>query len=59
MEGGITVDVGNRGIVRAAVTGLDVIGMEDQTPTLVKMSPEEARELAQTLMDAARQAEAE
>jgi hypothetical protein len=59
IEGGITVDVGNRGIVRIAVTGLDVIGMEEQSPTLVKMKPEEARELAETLMDAARQAEGE
>jgi hypothetical protein len=45
--------------VRVAVTGLDVAGMEDEVPTLVKMSPEEAREVAQTLMDAAREAEAE
>jgi hypothetical protein len=33
--------------------------MEEQTPTLVKMSPEEARELAEILMDAAREADAE
>jgi hypothetical protein len=55
----LTVDVKKGGIVRVTVTGLDVVGMEEQTPTLVKMSPEEARDLAQTLMDAARQAEAE
>jgi hypothetical protein len=59
IKGGLTVDVKTDGTVRLAVTGLDVIGMEEQTPTLVKMSPEEARELAQTLMEAARQAEAE
>ena len=41
------------------ITGLDVVGMEEQTPSLVKMSPDEARELAQTLLDAAREAEAE
>jgi hypothetical protein len=35
------------------------IGLEDQTPALVKLSPDEARKLAQTLLDAARQAEAE
>jgi hypothetical protein len=55
----MTVDVKADGTVRVAVTGVDVIGMEEQSPTLVKMSPEEARELAQTLMDAAREAEAE
>jgi hypothetical protein len=59
MEGGMSVDVKKGGIVRVAVTGVDVIGMEEHSPTLVKMSPEEARELAQTLMDAAREAEAE
>jgi hypothetical protein len=45
--------------VRIAVTGLDVIGMEEQTPTLIKMSPDEARRVAQELADAAREAEAE
>jgi len=33
--------------MRVAVTGLDVMGMEEETtPTLVNLSPEEARELA-------------
>jgi hypothetical protein len=59
IEGGFTVDVGSRGIVRVAVTGLDVIGMEEQAPTLVKMNPDEARELAQVLVDAAREADGE
>jgi hypothetical protein len=45
--------------VRIAITGLDVVGMEEETPTLIKMSPEEARALAQTVLDAARRAEAE
>lgn len=45
--------------MRVAITGLNVVGMEEETPSLVKMSPEEARELAQTLLDAAREAEAE
>ena len=58
MKGGLTVAAGH-GTVRVAVTGLDVVGMEEETPKLVKMSPDEARELAQTLVDAARQAEAE
>jgi hypothetical protein len=38
---------------------LDVVGMEEETPSLLKMSPDEARELAEALVDAARQAEAE
>jgi hypothetical protein len=59
MKGGVTVTVSNRGVVRIAVTGLDVVGMEDEAPRLVKMSPDEARELAQTLVDAAREAEAQ
>ena len=58
MKGGLTV-FGERGTVRVAVTGLDVAGMEEETPSLLKMSPDEARELAQTLLDAAREAEAE
>jgi hypothetical protein len=58
MKGGLTVTEGHR-TVRVAVTGLDVAGMEEETPTLVKMSPDEARELAQTLLDAARRAESE
>jgi hypothetical protein len=58
MKGSLTV-TGDRGIVRAAVTGLDVVGMEEQTPSLLKMSPDEARELAEALVDAARQAEGE
>ncbi len=45
--------------MRVAVTGLDVIGMEEQAPTLVKMNPDEARELAQALIDAAREADGE
>jgi hypothetical protein len=47
------------GIVRVVVTGLDVVGMDEQTPTLVKMDPEEARRLAQALTEAAREAEDE
>jgi hypothetical protein len=58
MKGGLTV-TGDHGSVRIAITGLDLVGMEEETPSLVKMSPEEARELAETLLDAARQAEAE
>ncbi len=58
MKGGLTV-TGDRGSVRIVITGLDVVGMEEQTPSLVKMSPDEARKLAQTLLDAAREAEAE
>ena len=58
MEGGLTV-IGERGMVRVAVTGLDVVGMEEETPSLLKMSPDEARELAEILVDAARQAEDE
>ena len=49
--------IGERGTVRVAVTGLDVVGIEEETPSLLKMSPDEARELAETLVDAARQAE--
>jgi hypothetical protein len=58
MKGALTV-IGDRGSVRIAITGLDVVGMEEETPSLVKMSPDEARELAETLLDAARQADAE
>ena len=58
MKGGLTI-TGDRGSVRMVITGLDVVGMEEQTPSLVKMSPDEARELAQTLLDAAREADAE
>jgi hypothetical protein len=58
MKGALTV-IGERGTVRVAVTGLDVLGMEEETPSLLKMSPDEARELAETLVDAARQAEDE
>jgi hypothetical protein len=58
MKGDLTV-VGERGTVRVAVTGLDVVGMEEETPSLLKMSPDEARELAETLAKAARQAEDE
>jgi hypothetical protein len=58
MKGDLTV-VGERGTVRVAVTGLDVVGMEEETPSLLKMSPDEARELAETLAEAARQAEDE
>ena len=57
MKGGFTV-TGDRGSVRIAITGLDAVGMEEQTPSLVKMSPDEARELAETLLEAARHAEA-
>jgi hypothetical protein len=58
MKGDLTV-IGERGTVRVAVTGLDVVGMEEETPSLLKMSPDEARELAETLAEAARQAEDE
>ena len=58
MKGDLTV-VGDRGRVQVTVTGLDVVGMPEEAPTLLKMSPEEARELAQTLLDAAREAEGE
>jgi hypothetical protein len=58
MDGGITVDM-SRGKVRVVVTGLDVVGKEDPVPMLVNMNPDEARELAQALIDAARQVEAE
>ena len=56
MKGDLTV-VGDRGSVQVSVTGLDVVGMPEEVPTLLKMSPEEARQLAQTLLDAAREAE--
>jgi hypothetical protein len=58
MKGDLTV-IGERGTVRVAVTGLDVVGMEEETPSLLKMSPDEARELAEILAEAARQAEDE
>jgi hypothetical protein len=58
MKGDLTV-IGERGTVRVAVTGLNVVGMEEETPSLLKMSPDEARELAETLAEAARQAEDE
>ena len=58
MKGDLTV-IGDRGRVQVTVTGLDVVGMPEETPTLLKMSPGEARELAQTLLEAAREAEAE
>jgi hypothetical protein len=58
MKGDLTV-IGERGTVRVVVTGLDVVGMEEETPSLLKMSPDEARELAETLAEAARQAEDE
>ncbi len=58
MKGGLTV-IGERGAVRVVVTGLDVVGLEEETPSLLKMSPDEARELAESLVDAARQAEDE
>ena len=58
IEGGITVDIGN-GVVRVLVTGLDSIGKEDSVPMLVNMDADEARELAQALIDAARRTEAE
>ena len=58
MKGDLTV-IGERGTVRVAVTGLDVVGMQEETPSLLKMSPDEARELAETLAEAARQAEDE
>jgi len=58
MKGGLTV-IGERGTVQVVVTGLDVVGMEEETPSLLKMSPDEARELAETLAEAARQAEDE
>jgi len=56
MKGDLIV-VESSGIVKIAVTGLDVAGREEETPSLLKMSPDEARELAKTLVDAARQAE--
>jgi hypothetical protein len=58
MKGSVTV-TGDQGRVQIAVTGLDVVGVEEEVPKLLKMSPDEARELARTLMDAARQAEGE
>jgi hypothetical protein len=58
MKGSLTVD-GAGGTVRVTVIGLDVVGMEQATPSLLKMSPDEARELAESLVDAARQAEDE
>jgi hypothetical protein len=58
MKGGLTV-IGERGAVRVVVTGLDVVGKEEETPSLLKMSPDEARDLAETLVEAARQAEDE
>jgi hypothetical protein len=58
MKGSLTV-TGDHGSVRIAVTGLDVVGMEEETPSLVKMNPDEARQLAETLLDAAQEAEAE
>jgi hypothetical protein len=58
MKGSLTVD-GAGGTVRVTVIGLDVVGMEQETPSLLKMSPDEARELAESLVDAARQAEDE
>ena len=58
MDGGITIDMA-RGTVKVVVTGLDVMGKEDPVPMLVNMKPDEARELAQALIDAARQPEAE
>ncbi len=57
VDGGITVDM-VRGTVKVVVTGLDVVGKEDPVPMLVNMNPEEARELAEALIDAARRAEA-
>ena len=56
MKGDLIV-VESRGIVKIAVTGLDVAGREEETPSLLKMNPDEARELAKTLVDAARRAE--
>jgi hypothetical protein len=58
MKGSLTA-TGDHGSVRIAVTGLDVVGMEEETPSLVKMNPDEARQLAETLLDAAQEAEAE
>jgi hypothetical protein len=58
MKGTLTV-VESRGEVKIAVIGLDVAGMPEETPSLLKMSPDEARELAKTLVDAARRAEGE
>jgi hypothetical protein len=55
MKGDLTV-VGDRGSVQVTVTGLDVVGMPEKVPTLIKKSGE-ARQLAQTLLDAAREAE--
>jgi hypothetical protein len=59
MDGGITVDMDAKGMVQVVVTGLDVVGKEDPVPMLVNMDPGEARELAQALIDVARQAEAD
>ena len=59
IEGGITVDIGSGGVVRVVVTGLDSIGKEDSVPMLVNMDADEARELAQALIDAAQRTEAE
>jgi hypothetical protein len=59
MDGGITVDIGGKGMVRVVVTGLDVVGKEDPVPMLVNMDPDEARELAQALIDIASRAEAD
>lgn len=58
MDGGITVDMA-RGTVKVVVTGLDVVGKEDPVPMLVNMKPDEARELAHALIDAAQRAEAQ
>jgi hypothetical protein len=58
MDGGITVDMA-RGTVKVVVTGLDVVGKEDPVPMLVNMNPDEARELAEALIDAARRAQTE
>ena len=57
MDGGITVDIGANGVVRLLVTGLDVVGKEDPVPMLVNMNPDEARQLAEALTDAARRTE--
>jgi hypothetical protein len=59
MDGGITVDIGGKGVVRVVVTGLDVVGKEDPVPMLVNMDSDEARELAEALIDAAQRIEAE
>lgn len=39
MDGGITVDIGAKGVVRVVMTGLDVVGKEDPVPMLVKRNP--------------------